>query len=127
MKLFWVGFLLAVGSSACSSPTKPHKNTSIRIRWTRDPENLSPLVQPNQNALDALTLLHSGLLQLNFSTGTYSPALADSLPRTRLLGDSLTELSYQLRRAATWDDGRPVLATDVAFTLKLFRCPGIPA
>jgi peptide/nickel transport system substrate-binding protein len=92
----------------------------------RDPENLSPLVQPNQNAVDALTLLHCSLLQVDFSTGTYAPSLADSLPRVQLIGDSITELRYELRRAATWDSGRPVLASDVAFTLKLYQCPGLP-
>lgn len=35
-------------------------------------------------------------------------------------------LRYQLRRAAAWDSGKPVLATDVAFTLKLIFCPGLP-
>jgi len=44
----------------------------------------------------------------------------------QLLGDSLTQLDYHLRAAATWDDGRPVLATDVDFTLKLLNCPGLP-
>ena len=52
--------------------------------------------------------------------------MADSFPRIRLLGDSLTHLRYQLRRAATWDNGQPVLASDVAFTLKLLFCPGLP-
>jgi ABC-type transport system substrate-binding protein len=126
MKYFWVVLLLAVGSSACSSPDKHKKHKVVRIRWVRDPENLSPLVQPNQNAVDALGLLHCSLLQLNFTTGTYEPALADSLPQVQLVGDSLTELRYELRRVATWDDGRPVLATDVAFSLKLFQCPGLP-
>ena len=44
----------------------------------------------------------------------------------QLLGDSLTLFDYQLRPMATWDDGRPVLATDVAFTLKLMQCRGLP-
>jgi len=126
MKLFWVSLLLAISSSACSLSTKQQQHTGIRIRWVRDPENLSPLVQPNQNALDALSLLHCSLLQVNFLTGTYSPALADSLPTVHLVGDSLTELRYELRRAAAWDNGRPVLASDVAFSLKLYQCPGLP-
>ena len=126
MKHFWVSLLLAAGSSACLPAAKHQKHSGVRIRWTRDPENLSPLVQPNQNALDALNLLHCSLLQANFSTGTYSPTLADSLPTIRLVGDSLTELRYDLRRAATWDSGRPVLASDVAFSLKLYQCPGLP-
>jgi len=119
MKHFWVGLLLALGSGACSLATKEQNHSGVRIRWVRDPENLSPLVQPNQNAVDALSLLHCSLLQVDFSTGTYSPALAESLPLVHLVGDSLTELRYELRRAATWDDGRPVLASDVAFSLKL--------
>jgi len=126
MKYVWICLLLAIGSSACSQLDKHQKHKIVRIRWVRDPENLSPLVQPNQNAVDALNLLHCSLLQLDVATGTHVPALADSLPSVHLVGDSLTELSYQLRRAATWDNGRPVLATDVAFTLKLYQCPGLP-
>ena len=44
----------------------------------------------------------------------------------RLVGDSLTLFDYHLRPAATWDDGQPVLATDVDFTLKVMQCPGLP-
>lgn len=98
----------------------------VRIRWNRDPENLSPLELSNQAAVDAANLLHCGLLRVNFSTGEYSPSLADSLPRVRLIGDSATRIGYRLRNAATWDTGQPVLASDVAFTLKLFLCPGLP-
>lgn len=126
MKHFWVGLLLAICSSACSPADKHQKHNVVRIRWVRDPENLSPLVQPNQNAVDALTLLHCSLLQVDFSTGTYAPALANSLPHVQLVGDSLTELRYELRQEAAWDNGSPVLATDVAFSLKLYQCPGLP-
>jgi ABC-type transport system substrate-binding protein len=126
MKHLWFGCLLAAGTSACNSSPKQQADTTVHIRWNRDPENLSPIALPNQYAVDAATLLHCSLLQPDFSTGAYAPALADSLPQVQLLGDSLTQLRYQLRAAATWDTGRPVLATDVAFTLKLLFCPGLP-
>jgi ABC-type transport system substrate-binding protein len=126
MKYLWLGWLLAFGSSSCSSPAEQQADTTVKIRWNRDPEDLSPLAQPNQNAVDAANLLHCGLLQLDLSTGIHSPALADSLPLIRLLGDSLTHLRYQIRRTAAWDSGRPILATDVAFTLKLIFCPRLP-
>jgi peptide/nickel transport system substrate-binding protein len=126
MKHFWVGLLLAIGCGTCSPSPTHQRHGSVKIRWVRDPENLSPLVQPNQNAVDALSLLHCSLLQVDFSTGTYAPSLADSLPHVQLLGDSITELRYEIRRAATWDGGRPVLASDVAFSLKLYQCPGLP-
>ena len=125
MKSFWLGCLLTA-ISACSLATRQEVSNTVRIRWARDPETLSPLALPNPSAIDATNLLHCGLLQINFSADSYSPALADSLPQVRLLGDSLQLLRYQLRKEATWDNGQPVLATDVAFTLKLLRCPGLP-
>ncbi|TDN37354.1 hypothetical protein A8B98_02085 [Hymenobacter sp. UV11] len=67
-----------------------------------------------------------GLLQVDYQANVYAPALAERLPGVQLIGDSLMRLDYQLRPAATWDDGRPVLATDVDFTLKLIQCPGLP-
>ena len=99
---------------------------SIRVRWPHDPEAIAPFQLPNQLAVDAANLLHSSLLQSDFSAGKIAPALAGALPTAQLVGDSLTWLSYQIRQEASWDDGRPVLATDVAFTLKLMFCPGVP-
>jgi peptide/nickel transport system substrate-binding protein len=107
--------------------TTPEQDASaIRVRWPHDPEALTPLQLPNQLAFDAANLLHISLLQGDFSTGKIAPALAEAMPVSRFLGDSLTQVSYQIRSAAAWDDGRPVLATDVAFTLKLMFCPGLP-
>jgi ABC-type transport system substrate-binding protein len=126
MKYSWVGWLLAAGVSACSLSVKQQPDSIVRIRWSRDPENLSPLELPNQAAVEAANLLHCGLLQVNFSTGEYSPALADSLPQAKLIGDSITQLRYRLRNAAAWDNKQPVLASDVAFTIKLLHCPGLP-
>ncbi|MBD2767119.1 hypothetical protein IC235_04315 [Hymenobacter sp. BT664] len=81
---------------------------------------------PNQQAVDVANLLHCGLLQIDYDRQFYAPSLAESLPTVQLIGDSLTRLSYRLRAAAAWDDGHPVLAHDVAFTLKLMYFPGLP-
>ena len=99
---------------------------SIRIRWAHDPETLDPQLLPNQAAKEANNLLHLSLLQVDYSTNALAPALAQALPEVRLVGDSTTELTYQLRPAAAWDDGHPILARDVEFTLKLLFCPGLP-
>lgn len=112
--------------SACQPGASISSPEAVRIRWARDPETLDPLTLPNQNASDASNLLHLGLLQADYQTNDYAPALAQRLPDVQALGDSLTRLDYHLRPAAAWDNGRPVLATDVAFTLKLMSCPGLP-
>ena len=110
--------------SGCTSSTATPG--TVRIRWAHDPETLDPLVLPNQQAIDIANLLHCGLLQLDFERQVFAPALADAMPRQQYLGDSLTLISYCLRPAATWDDGRPVTARDIEFTLKLMHCPGLP-
>jgi peptide/nickel transport system substrate-binding protein len=98
----------------------------IKIRWAHDPENLDPMAQANQTAIDAINLLNCSLLQADLATNRFAPALVEELPTVQLLGDSLMRLEYTLRPEAAWDSGRPVLATDVAFTLKLMFCPGLP-
>ena len=76
--------------------------------------------------MDASNLLHLSLLQANSQPLALVPALAAQMPIVGRRGDSLTTFRYTIRPAATWDDGRPVLAADVACTLKLMSCPGIP-
>jgi peptide/nickel transport system substrate-binding protein len=117
-----VALLLALG---CSK-RKHSAESTIRIRWAHDPETLDPLSLHNQAAYDAYNLLNISLLQADVSTQTMAPALAEALPTIQVLNDSTTGISYRIRSAATWDSGRPVLASDVAFTLKLMFCPGLP-
>jgi ABC-type transport system substrate-binding protein len=114
-------------TSSCSSPSKPQAvDAPVRIRWARDPESLDPFTQPNQNAVEAQGLLNGGLLAVNPGTRRYEPFLAEALPTVSYRGDSLTLLSYRLKPAATWDSGKPITAADVAFTLKLLFCKGVP-
>jgi ABC-type transport system substrate-binding protein len=126
MRYFWLGSLFALFASACSTPPAKLGSAPIYTRWARDPETLDPLALPNPSAIDANNLLHLPLLQVDYQQNKYAPALAQALPQVRHQGDSLTLVDYELRAAATWDDNRPVLATDVDFTLKLMHCPGLP-
>ncbi|GAA4039469.1 peptide-binding protein [Hymenobacter glaciei] len=99
---------------------------AIRIRWAHDPETLAPLALQNQSAMDASNLMYLSLLQVNSKPLSIEPALAEQLPEVGPRGDSLTTFRYTIRPNAAWDDGRPVTAADVACTLKLMSCPGIP-
>ncbi|MBC8082566.1 MAG: ABC transporter substrate-binding protein [Hymenobacter sp.] len=123
--LFGVAALLlgCAGLTACStSPTAP---TAIRIRWTTDPQTLDLLLASNSQALEVINLLHCSLLVGDSRSRTFVPWLAQSMPIVSRR-DSLTLLTYSLRPEATWDDGQPVLARDVAYTLKVLNCPGLP-
>ncbi|TGE22057.1 ABC transporter substrate-binding protein [Hymenobacter aquaticus] len=126
MKHLLFGILIGMSSAfwACSSRQDTAK-MAVRIRWERDPENLDPLVLPNENALEAANLLYSSLLFVDPSKQQFTPCLAEALP-TVVQTDSLTLLTYRIRPEAVWDNGQPVLARDVAFTLKVMNCPGLP-
>ena len=126
MRYFWLGSLLALLASACSTISASEASVAIHSRWARDPETLDPLAAVNPSAIEANNLLHLALLHIDYQRNAYAPALAQSLPRARWIGDSLALLEYELRQAAEWDTGQPVLATDVDFTLKLMQCPGLP-
>ncbi|MBC6613360.1 hypothetical protein H8B15_20735 [Hymenobacter sp. BT507] len=126
MKQFLHSILLFVvfGLGACSSSV-PNPNT-VRVRWAADPETLDPLLYLNSiNTTQANNLLYFSLLKSDDTTHDYIPLLADSLPDVRYT-DSLTFITYRIRPAATWDNGRPILARDVAFTLAVMNCPGLP-
>lgn len=111
---------------ACSCSSKGSSHEAIRIRWVHDPETINPMALTNQAAIEVNNLLHLSLIQANLTNHQYVPALAAALPEVRLVGDSLMHITYELRPVAAWDDGRPILGSDVAFTVKLMFCPGLP-
>lgn len=116
-------YLLIVFLPACS-PQAVSPDT-IRVRWIRDPESLNPVFIPNDYANQAIGLLYQNLLTVDKQKQVYVPWLAESLPTVEWQ-DSLTLITYELRAAATWDNGQPIVAQDVAFTLKVMNCPGLP-
>ncbi|WP_167855450.1 ABC transporter substrate-binding protein [Hymenobacter fodinae] len=65
-------------------------------------------------------------MQASEAKGDFIPWLAQEFPQVTLISDSLMKVTYQLRPEATWDNGKPILASDVAFTLKVMHCAGLP-
>lgn len=128
MKHLSLGLLALFGSfglPSCSPAPTGNDTGTVRIHWVRDPENLDPLVVDNSSAYEVANLTNCSLLCADDSTLEYAPWLAEAFPAVKRNGDTLL-VSYRLRPEATWDNGTPVLARDVAFTLKVMNCPGLP-
>ncbi|WP_227608249.1 ABC transporter substrate-binding protein [Hymenobacter translucens] len=115
--------VFAEASSCSSSPAS--RELPLRVRWIRDPETLDPLTQPNENARQGVNLLYQSLLTVDYEQQRFVPLLAESMPSVRHQG-ARTLITYRLRDSARWDDGQPVLARDVEFTLKVMNCPDLP-
>ena len=117
--------LLLVGSGMLACSPSPPDPTAVRIRWANDPGTLDPLLVSTPQAIEVSNLLHCSLLLTDPESLQLVPWLAEALPVISR-HNNRSRLTYTLRPEAVWDNGRPVLATDVAYTLKVLQCPGLP-
>ncbi len=107
-------------SSARPSPSGPG---SIESRPYREgivghPISISPLTARSQADRDLVALIFSGLVR-NGPDGTVVPDLAKSWTV-----DSTGAIwTFELRPDARWQDGEPVTAEDVAFTIRTLQDP----
>src|SRR5690606_27046976 len=85
-------------------------------------ESLHPLSYGNAYALQILNLVYQSLLTVNLKTESIEPLLAEELPSVNV-ADSVSFFRFRLRPQARWDNGQPVTAQDVAFSLKLLQSP----
>jgi len=109
-------FLLA----ACS--TTPSSDKTVKIRLAQDPESLHPLSYGNAYALQILNLLYQSLLTVDIADQSIKPLLSQDLPSV-VINDSLSSFTFRLRPEARWENGTPITAHDVAFSLKLLQGP----
>jgi peptide/nickel transport system substrate-binding protein len=105
---------------SCSQPER--RPEEVRVRLGTEPENLSPANYSDASAGQIINLLFQSLLTVDLADNTLKPALAVALP-TIEIRDSLSYFTYEIREEATWTDGSPVTAADVAFTLKVLKAP----
>lgn len=113
-------YITLIFLSFCSQPAREPEE--VRIRLAADPENLNPVSYTKADALQIINLIFQGLLTVDLADNTIKPALADALP-VIARQDSVTHFTYRLREEASWANGSPVTAKDVAFTLKVMKAP----
>ncbi|MFC5271246.1 ABC transporter substrate-binding protein [Adhaeribacter terreus] len=113
-------FVLVLIIAGCRRP-QPAGN-EVRIRVEQDPENLNPVSYLSKNAAQMINLLYQSLLTVDLADGKLKPLLAESMP-TVVKQDSVSFFTYRIRPEATWDNGAPVTASDVVFSLKVIKCP----
>jgi peptide/nickel transport system substrate-binding protein len=114
--------LPAAESLPSTSPTPPD-STLVASRPYREgmvghPTSVSPLTARTQADRDLVALVFSGLVR-NGPDGTIVPDLAK-----RWSVDSTGAVwTFELRSDARWQDGEPVTAEDVAFTIRTLQDP----
>lgn len=88
---------------------------TLRIGWAGSPDSLNPGVAVLSEAYSIFELVYDSMYRLELD-GSFSLELAESVD----VSDDGTVWTYTLREGATWHDGEPVTAADVAFSYNLY-------
>src|SRR5262245_37472952 len=125
---------LLVGCAPAQSPTPanpaeqpsqaPGPSRTLVVAHRHDPPTLAPKVA-SSNTLNT-TRLFNGALTLIDTHGMPQPYLAATVPQLntdtwRVFPDGRMETTYRLRDGLTWQDGRPLVADDFAFALRVYK------
>lgn len=93
----------------------------VVFHWRGEPNNLHPTNGGDLARMVVFDYTQRFLVRLDYKTLQLMPDLIVSMPEES--ADGLT-YSYTLQSGVTWDDGKPLTADDVIFTLKANMCPG---
>jgi peptide/nickel transport system substrate-binding protein len=106
-------------SGASASPATSVESAGVyREGVVSHPSSINPLTPQTEADRDVVALLFRGLIRAG-PNGTLLPDLATSWT---VSADGKT-YTFDLRGDARWDDGEPVTATDVVFTVTLAQDP----
>ncbi|MBN2203880.1 MAG: ABC transporter substrate-binding protein [Thermoleophilia bacterium] len=109
--------LAVAGVAAGESSPPTDEKVTLRIGWLTEPDNLNPFVGIQGSSYQVWKLNYDLLVGFDDETMEPRPELATAWE----VSDDGTEWTFTIREGATWHDGEPVTASDVAFTLNYIR------
>ncbi|HOY08239.1 MAG TPA: ABC transporter substrate-binding protein [Saprospiraceae bacterium] len=122
--------LLLLFFISCAGCGGPDKTEVLNIRLEGAPNNLNPFLTSSGYNLYVCNQMFQTLGNLDPKTLEMKPLLAKSIPEVRNVteGPYKGSLAYdfEIQEAAKWDNGTPVTAQDILFTMKLMFHPGLP-
>ncbi len=104
--------LVLAGTAMASSSPAPAVKTSLHIGWVQEPDNLNPFVGIQGTDYLLWHLNYDFLVGFDAKTLEPKPELATKWE----VSPDGTMWTFTIRGDATWTDGVPVTARDVAFT-----------
>ncbi len=120
LRLGVLPFLLATALGSCT-PARPEGSAILR-RLEGEPKTLNALLATGDPDLTVISLLSRNLLDYDASLNMV-PGLAESVEPDR----EHLRYTVKLRPGAVWEDGTPVTAEDVAFTITALVDPATPS
>ena len=113
---------------SCRTEKNPFKEIikpgHVVIHLAAEPKSLNPT--NSGGAVPAQIYYHTTqeLINADFKTMDVIPVLAKERAKfTQIEGSDLVEMTFEIRDAAIWDNGEPITAEDIIFTLKTIKVP----
>lgn len=123
MKYFRILFLAGFTFFFSCSDNQPVRNEVI-IHELADPETMNPVNFTDATSGYITNHVFQKLIEPDFrNPERFVPVLAEALPLVERTSDTSMALTFRIRKEARWDNGEPVTARDVEFTLKTIKCP----
>lgn len=119
----WAVLLVALFTHQACTEEKAPRDVVV-IHQLAEPQSLNP---SNSRGAES-TIIYYGifqeLLNIDFKTLEIVPVLAKARPSfTPVPNSDLMEMAFEIREVAKWDNGTPITAEDVAFSLKTIKVP----
>jgi len=118
-------FIAAVFFYSCKSNKKAAAKGNVTIHISSDPEMLNPLCYTDAHAAYIMRFMFQSLLDIDYKTLEPVPVLAESKPTMEKTQDGKLKFTYKIRPEAKWDNGTPITAKDIEFTLKAIKNPKV--
>jgi peptide/nickel transport system substrate-binding protein len=110
--------------SSAPSHEKPVPGDWLIDHLLSDPENLNPITSNDAGASSVLGYIFEGLMMRDPRSLELKPLIADSPPD---ISEDKLQYTFRLRKDVHFQDGKPVTAHDVLFTVKVIKNPLVNA
>jgi peptide/nickel transport system substrate-binding protein len=127
IQILIVAICVLVGQS-CETGKKELNQLNIRIEG--EPSVLNPYLASTGYSRQVSSMIFQTLASLDQKTFTLLPTMINQIPTIYTVADGpkkgLYAYDFVLRDQATWDNGTPITANDMVFTLKVILNPFAP-
>ena len=88
-----------------------------------DPKQLTPFNATDETANIIFQHIFQTLFSFDYQTNKIVSVLAKAKPSIKKIENKKIEATFEIRESAVWDDGSPITGDDIAFSLKVVKCP----
>lgn len=126
-----VALIMLLFMSCKNDPPKADVDTTLDISIRTDPQMLNPYVNPVALSREIYQYIMTPMADFHPETFKLTPILIKDIPVAENIEEGLyaggTKYTIEFKEEAKWDDGSPITAKDLLFSVKAIKHPGVNA